>query len=118
MLVVAVPLALLAGIVTVVSPCVLPVLPIVFGGGVGESRRRPLAIIAGLAVCFYVSILFSVWILDRLGLPKDLFRNISIGLLFLFGAMLMIPQLGVLIERPLARLVHGPKSDLGGGFLL
>ena len=39
----------LAGLITAVSPCVLPVLPIVLGGGVGENRRRPFAIIAGLA---------------------------------------------------------------------
>jgi cytochrome c biogenesis protein CcdA/thiol-disulfide isomerase/thioredoxin len=118
MLVVAIPLALLAGMITVISPCVLPVLPIVFGAGVGENRRQPFAIIAGLATCFFVSILFAVWILDKLGLPKDLFRNISIGLLFLFGTMLLIPQFGVLVERPLARLSRGPRSDLGGGFLL
>ena len=39
----------LAGLVTAVSPCVLPVLPIVLAGGVGANKRRPFAIIAGLA---------------------------------------------------------------------
>jgi cytochrome c biogenesis protein CcdA/thiol-disulfide isomerase/thioredoxin len=118
MLVVAIPLAFVAGMITVISPCVLPVLPIVLGGGIGENRRRPFAIIAGLASCFLVSVLLSVWILDQLGLPKDLFRNISIGLLFLIAATMLVPQVGVLIERPLARLSRGPKSDLGGGFVL
>ena len=65
----AIVLAFVAGLVTAVSPCVLPVLPIVLAGGVGESRRRPFAIIAGLAVSFFVSILLAAWILDKLGLP-------------------------------------------------
>jgi cytochrome c biogenesis protein CcdA/thiol-disulfide isomerase/thioredoxin len=118
MVVVAIPLAFLAGLITAVSPCVLPVLPIVFGSGVGENRRRPYAIIAGLATCFLVSILFAAWLLDALGLPEDLLRNISIGLLFLLAATLLFPQVGVWIERPLARLSRRPSGDLGGGFLL
>jgi cytochrome c biogenesis protein CcdA/thiol-disulfide isomerase/thioredoxin len=114
----AIVLAFVAGVVTAVSPCVLPVLPIVLAGGVGENRRRPFAIIAGLAISFFVSILFATWILDKLGLPKDLLRNISIGLLFLIAVVLVVPQVGVWIERPLARFSRRPSGDLGGGFLL
>ncbi|HZO61842.1 MAG TPA: redoxin family protein [Gaiellaceae bacterium] len=114
----AIVFAFVAGLITAVSPCVLPVLPIVFAGGAGEHRRRPLAIVAGLAVTFLVSILFAALLLDALGLPKDLLRNVSIGLLFLLAATLVVPQLGVLIERPLARLSRRPSGDFGGGFLL
>jgi cytochrome c biogenesis protein CcdA/thiol-disulfide isomerase/thioredoxin len=117
-MVLAIVLAFVAGLVTAVSPCVLPVLPIVLAGGVGASKRRPLAIIAGLAVSFFVSILFATWILDKLGLPKDLLRNISIGLLFLIAVVLVVPQIGVWIERPLMRLSRRPSGDLGGGFVL
>jgi cytochrome c biogenesis protein CcdA/thiol-disulfide isomerase/thioredoxin len=115
---VALALAFAAGLITAVSPCVLPVLPIVLAGGASGGRRRPYAIIAGLSGCFLVSILFAVWILDELGLPQDLLRNISIGLLFLVAATLIIPRLGAALERPFARLARGPSSDLGGGFLL
>jgi cytochrome c biogenesis protein CcdA/thiol-disulfide isomerase/thioredoxin len=118
MLVVAIPLAFVAGLITAVSPCVLPVLPIVFGGGVAGHRRRPYAIIAGLATCFLLSILFAAWALDALGLPDDLLRNISIGLLFLLAATLLFPQVGLWVERPLTRLSRRPSGDLGGGFLL
>jgi cytochrome c biogenesis protein CcdA/thiol-disulfide isomerase/thioredoxin len=118
MVVVAIPLAFLAGLITAISPCVFPVLPLVLGSGVGGSRRRPYAIIAGLATCFFLSILFATWILDALGLPKDLLRDISIALLFLFAATLLFPQLGVLVEKPLSRMSRRPSGDLGGGFLL
>jgi cytochrome c biogenesis protein CcdA/thiol-disulfide isomerase/thioredoxin len=118
MLAVAIGLAFVAGLITAVSPCVLPVLPIALAGGASGGRRRPYAIIAGLATCFFVSILLAVWVLDELGLPKDLLRNISIGMLFLLAATLLVPQVGMLVERPLSRLTWRPSGDLGGGFLL
>jgi len=117
-MVLAIVFAFVAGLITAVSPCVLPVLPIVLAGGVGENRRRPFAIIAGLALSFLVSILFATWILDRLGLPKDLLRNISIALLFVIATVLIVPKVGEWIERPLTRLSRRPAGDLGGGFVL
>src|SRR5262245_61110836 len=114
----AIVFAFAAGLITAVSPCVLPVLPIVLAGGVSERTRRPFAIIAGLAVSFFLSILFATWVLDKLGLPKDLLRNISIALLFLIAVVLVVPQVGAWIERPLARLSRRPSGDFGGGFLL
>ena len=117
-MVLAIVFAFVAGLITAVSPCVLPVLPIVLAGGIGENRRRPFAIIAGLALSFLVSILFATWILDRLGLPKDLLRNISIALLFVIAIVLIVPKVGEWIERPLTRLSRRPAGDLGGGFVL
>jgi cytochrome c biogenesis protein CcdA/thiol-disulfide isomerase/thioredoxin len=111
-------IAFLAGIVTAISPCAYPVLPIVFAGGASGGERRPYAIIAGLVTTFLVSLLALTWIIDRLGLPKDLLRNISIALLFLAAATLIVPQLGRALERPLARLSRRRGGDLGGGFLL
>jgi len=111
-------IAFLAGIVTAISPCVYPVLPIVFAGGASGGRRRPYAIIAGLVVTFIVSLLFVGWLLDELGLPKDVLRNVSIGFLLLFAATLLVPPLARAIERPLVRFSRRPSGDLGGGFLL
>jgi cytochrome c biogenesis protein CcdA/thiol-disulfide isomerase/thioredoxin len=111
-------IAFLAGIVTAISPCVYPVLPIVFAGGASGGRRRPYAIIAGLVVTFILSLLFVGWVLDKLGLPKDVLRNVSIGFLLLFAATLLIPPLARAIERPLVRFSRRPSGDLGGGFLL
>jgi cytochrome c biogenesis protein CcdA/thiol-disulfide isomerase/thioredoxin len=110
--------AFLAGVVTAISPCAYPVLPIVFAGGASGSRRRPYAIIAGLVTTFVVSLLVLTWILDRLGLPQDLLRNIAIALLFVVAASLIVPQFGRWLERPFARLSRRPGGDLGGGFLL
>src|ERR1043166_7441755 len=113
------PIAFGAGIVTAISPCVFPVLPILFAGGASGGRRRPYAIIAGLVTSFATFTLIATWLLRQLHLPQDFLRNLSIGLLFLVAASLIFPQVGIWIERPLARLSRrSPGSDLGGGFLL
>ncbi len=115
-------IGLLAGIVTALSPCVLPVLPIVLAGGATGSAasggRRPLSIVAGIVVSFTVFTLTAAWLLDRLGLPQDLLRNIAIVLLFVVAATLLWPRAGELLERPLRALTRRPGGDLGGGFLL
>src|SRR5438093_3180607 len=97
-------IAFLAGVITAVSPCVLPVLPIVLAGGASGGRRRPYAIVAGLLSTFVVSILFATYVLDQLGLPQDLLRNIAIALLFVVAATLLIPQFSLFLERALAPL--------------
>src|SRR5437870_10508392 len=108
-----------AGVITAISPCVFPVLPILFAGGGSGGRRRPLAIIAGLIASFATFTLFATWILRQLGLPQDFLRNLGIALLFLLAATLVFPQLGLLLERPLAFLSRRRfGTDLGGGFLL
>ncbi len=58
-------IAFLAGIVTAISPCVLPVLPILLAGSAGSTdRRRPFAIVAGLVVSF------TTFTLVRRGAPE------------------------------------------------
>ena len=114
MFVVLLGIGFLAGVVSAISPCVLPVLPVLLAGG--ASGRKPLRIIAGLISSFVVFTLFATWLLDKLGLPDDLLRNIAITLLFVVAATLLVPQLGVLLERPFARLTRYRAG--GGGFLL
>ena len=111
-------IGLVAGFVTAISPCVLPVLPILFAGGAAGGTRRPLAIIAGIVLSFSAFTLGGVWLLDRLGLPKDFLRDVAIALLFVVAAILIWPRLGDLVQRPLYRFAKRPSGDLGGGFLL
>ncbi|MEO5575793.1 MAG: cytochrome c biogenesis protein DipZ [Gaiellaceae bacterium] len=105
-----------AGIVTALSPCVLPVLPIVLAGG--ATGRRPLAIVAGIVLSFTVFTLFAAWLLDLLGLPDDLLRNLAIALLFLVAISLLVPQVAEWLARPLQLLTRRSGGDRGGGFLL
>jgi cytochrome c biogenesis protein CcdA len=110
--------AFLVGAITAISPCAYPVLPIVFAGSASGGRRRPHAIIAGLCLTFFASLLFLTWLLDQLHVRKDLLRDISIGLLFVVAVTLVVPGIGQILERPLARLSRRPHGDLGGGLVL
>ena len=105
-------IGLLAGLITAFSPCVVPVLPILLAGG--ASGRKPFRIITGLVASFVVFTLFATWLLDRLGLPQDLLRNLAIAALFVVAATLLVPRLGLLAERPFARLTRFRAG--GGGF--
>jgi cytochrome c biogenesis protein CcdA/thiol-disulfide isomerase/thioredoxin len=108
-----------AGVITAVSPCVLPVLPIALAGGAtGSSNRRPLAIVAGVVASFTTFTLIAATLLSALGLPEDLLRNLAIALLFVLAATLLFPRLAILLERPLAFMTRRRGRELGGGFLL
>ena len=109
-------IGLVAGIVTALSPCVLPVLPIVLAGG--ATGRRPLAIIAGIVLSFTVFTLSAAWLLDRIGLPDDFLRNLAIAVLLLMGGSLLWPRAADLLARPLQALSRRRSGDAGGGFLL
>ena len=106
----------LAGVVTAVSPCVLPVLPILLAAG--ASGRKPFRIVAGLVASFTLFTLFAAWILDHLGLPDDFLRNAAIVLLFVMAATLLVPRAGLLLERPLAAFSRFRPAGVGGGFFL
>jgi cytochrome c biogenesis protein CcdA/thiol-disulfide isomerase/thioredoxin len=107
-------IGLLAGFVTAISPCVLPVLPILLAGG--ATGRKPLRIITGLVASFVVFTLSATWLLGKLGLRDDRLRQLAIVMLFVLAATLLIPQLGRALERPFTRLTRYRAG--GGGYLL
>src|SRR5881398_724888 len=106
----------LAGVVTAISPCVLPVLPVLLAGG--ASGRRPLRIVAGLVASFSFFTLFASWLLGKLGLPQDLLRNLAIALLFVMAVVLLVPRVALVVERSLASFSRPRPANAGGGFFL
>jgi cytochrome c biogenesis protein CcdA/thiol-disulfide isomerase/thioredoxin len=110
--------AFVAGIVTAVSPCVLPVLPIVLASGATGGPRRPFAVVAGLVVSFTVFSLTAAALLSALRLPDDFLRNLAIAVVVLVGLGLVWPRLGDLLGRPFYALARRRPSDTGGGFVL
>jgi len=103
--------AAVAGLATFLSPCVLPVLPVVAAASTTGGRRRPLGIAAGLAGAFVVFTLLASRALSALGLPQDLLRNIAIGLLAVAGVALLVPAAGEALGRAFQPLA----SRAGGG---
>ena len=83
--------ALVAGAGTALSPCVLPILPAVLSAGVTGGRRRPLGVVTGLALSFTFATVGLVYVIDALGLPNGVARDIAIVVLFAFGFCLLVP---------------------------
>ncbi|AIQ92433.1 cytochrome c biogenesis CcdA family protein [Methylobacterium oryzae] len=84
-------LAFLAGILSVLSPCVLPLLPLVLGAAASEHRLGPAALAAGLALSFVAIGLFVATVGFAIGLDGDVFRTVAAIMLVLIGLVLMVP---------------------------
>ncbi|MCJ8508323.1 cytochrome c biogenesis CcdA family protein [Rhizobium lemnae] len=83
----------LAGILSVLSPCVLPLVPIVLASAANRHRLGPLALAAGLAVSFVVVGLFVALVGFGLGLDFGLFRSAGAIIMILIGAVMVMPAL-------------------------
>jgi len=108
--------AFLAGAATALSPCVLPVLPVALSAGVTGGRRRPLGVVTGLTLSFAFATVALVYLIDALGLPGDLLRNLAIAVLLGFGLLLLAPPLAARLEAWIGRVVPTPRAGGGDGF--
>jgi cytochrome c biogenesis protein CcdA len=99
-------LAFVAGLLTVISPCVLPILPLVLGSAAGTHRLAGPALGAGIAVSFTGIGLFVATLGFAIGLDGDFFRWLAAILFIAVGAVLVVPSL----EARLA-FAGGPLAD-------
>jgi cytochrome c biogenesis protein CcdA/thiol-disulfide isomerase/thioredoxin len=97
-------LAYLGGMLTIVSPCILPVLPFVFANAGRSFRRGALPMLAGMALTFAVvaslAAIGGSWVVRA----NEIGRWIALLLLALFGLALIFPSLSDRATRPLVAL--------------
>jgi cytochrome c biogenesis protein CcdA/thiol-disulfide isomerase/thioredoxin len=105
----------IAGAATAVSPCVVPVLPIALSAGTTGGHRKPLGVVAGLVVSFSFTLFALVYVIDALGLPNDLLRNVAIVVLAGFGIVLLVPSLAARVEGFGSRFAGRVGVRTGGG---
>lgn len=87
-------LSLVAGMLTVLAPCVLPILPVIVGWSVVNGKKsRPRVIIAAFAVSILIFTLILQWLVQNTGLRPDTLTKISAGILVIFGILLLFPSL-------------------------
>lgn len=86
-------LAFLEGLALIVSPCILPVLPLVLAASVEGGKRRPYGIIIGFVLAFSAFALVSRQIVQALGVDLDIIKDVSLVLLALFGLVLLSSKL-------------------------
>ncbi len=127
----------LGGIITGISPCILPVLPVVFFSGAQSARLtgdggaamsatavkpslaetlRPYRIIAGLVTSFSVVTLVGSGLLALLQLPEDAIRWAGLAALLLIGAGLIFPRVEQLLEKPFSRIPQKQFATGTSGF--
>jgi cytochrome c biogenesis protein CcdA len=82
-------LGYLAGVLSTLSPCVLPLLPILVASATAQHRFGPLALAAGLTLSFAAVGLFIATLGASVGLDADVLRKGAAVLLMAFGALLM-----------------------------
>jgi cytochrome c biogenesis protein CcdA len=129
------PLALLAGLLTIASPCILPVMPILLGTSVERpSRTRPLFIVAGFILTFASFAMLLGVVSSSVHVAQQALRNTGLALLALSGLLRLLPgaydrlmtQLVTRLDTPLQRLsaafapraAHGDGAGSTGGFVL
>jgi cytochrome c biogenesis protein CcdA/thiol-disulfide isomerase/thioredoxin len=126
-------IGLVGGFVTGVSPCVLPVLPVVFLSGgvqarrpgakpdprqVRAARRRPYLVVAGLALSFSLVTLLGTLVVSALPVPDDIIRWAGLVVLVVLGVAMMFEPVQDLLERPFTRIRQRQVGGGHGGFVL
>jgi cytochrome c biogenesis protein CcdA/thiol-disulfide isomerase/thioredoxin len=125
-------IGLLGGLITGISPCILPVLPVIFLTGGAQSARfaseaadgpapasrwRPYLVIAGLVTSFTLVTLLGSLLLGALGLPQDVLRWAGIAVLVLIGIGLLVPGFERVLEKPFQRLARRSEvQNSGSGY--
>lgn len=134
-------IGLLGGLITGISPCILPVLPVIFfssstptsqgrtdssaASGTAtatlqpqSATARPYLVIAGLVLSFSAVTLTGSTILALLHLPGDTLRWVALAALVAVGLGLIFPGVEMLLEKPFSRLPQKQFNAGGGGFVL
>lgn len=120
--------AFLAGIATVLSPCILPVLPAILSASASGGKKRPLGVILGLVCSFVFFTLTLGFLVEKIGLSANVLRDSAIAIIALFGAVLLVPSLSEWFAEKTATLASfgaafqakegKASSGFKGGFLV
>ncbi len=85
--------AALAGLITVLSPCILPILPILLAGGIDQDRKKPYGIILGVIFSFSFFTLSLTALVHATGISPNFLRYIALVVIIFFGCTLLFPKL-------------------------
>lgn len=96
--------AFLAGVVTILSPCILPLLPIILSGSLSGGKKRPLGIVTGFIISFTFFTLTLSSLVKATGVNPDVLRTIAVVVITIFGASLLIPKTQLWMELLMSKL--------------
>lgn len=103
-----------AGLVSILSPCVLPLIPVIMAGSVG-NRYRPLVIVLGMVISFTAMGIFAGAFGAALRPFLDLIKYFAIFFIIIMGFFLLFDQLEIYLFQLMDRLkFNRPSSGFGG----
>ena len=111
----AIPLAMMAGVFGVLSPCVWPLVPVVTSSAAAGGRSGPIYLAAGLSLSVALAGTVLTWVLVSTGLDPEFFRYLAAGLLVFLAAVLLLPALGNWVTLRLSFLTSRFGPTPGGG---
>ncbi|KAA0969634.1 cytochrome c biogenesis protein CcdA [Aureimonas fodinaquatilis] len=94
--------AFVAGVVTILSPCVLPLLPVILASSALSGRLRPLGLIVGFALFFTSITLLLSLLVRQFAIPPDIHRTAAAIIFVLLGILLAVPALKIRFEAALS----------------
>lgn len=113
--------AFLSGIITILSPCILPVLPIVLSGSIG-GKSKPIGVVTGFIASFSLFTLILSSIVQVLSISPNTLRFLALIIIITFGIILVIPKLQLYFEMLASRFIKvknkSQKSGFFGGFMV
>ncbi|MGE5280090.1 MAG: cytochrome c biogenesis protein DipZ [Deltaproteobacteria bacterium] len=106
--------AFIAGFITILSPCIWPILPIVLSASSAGGRQRPSGITLGLMTSFTLFTLSVSYVERVFHVDPGLFRTLAVVLLGLLGFSMLFPSFGGRLEDAINRLLAPFRSRLKG----
>ncbi|MCL5268197.1 MAG: hypothetical protein M1469_08865 [Bacteroidetes bacterium] len=111
--------AFLAGLVTILAPCIWPILPIILSSSVaGKGRKRPLGITLGVMLGFGFFTLAISYLVKIFHFNPDALRVVAVFVIGILGLTMVIPALSRIIEGSISwpSSLFGQRSKQGSGF--
>jgi len=105
--------AFISGVVTILSPCILPVLPIVLSGSVG-GKRRPFGVVVGFIASFSIFTLALSALIQAFNINPNTLRIVAVIIILGFGLILVIPKLQQKFELLASRFLSRKKQKTSG----
>lgn len=106
-------LAFVAGLVTILNPCVLPLVPIIIATALGKSKMGPAALAAGLVLSFSVFGLLVLAFGFSVGIDERIVRTAAGGLLIVAGAVMLVPRAQMVLSAAAAPVTSVGQRMLG-----
>ena len=110
--------AFVSGLLTILAPCIWPILPIVLSSSSTGGRGRPLGVTLGILLSFSILTLSLSYLVKIFHFDPDILRLLAVVIIGFFGSILIIPKLASLLEGYASRIGNyfGGRFTSGSGF--